>query len=147
MENKPRLIHCFGCGMRRKHIARRLCQKCYDQHKKDFPRLFHSMGLLPSDENENIQDMQRKPPAAPTMARPGTEEKIQVLMRRHENNEQLWHPHDCLIPSERGENSAKKARPGMVYGLKKGKRRDGGWHNSPAQKIFTVPDDLGIDLD
>lgn len=138
-------ITCLGCGEIREHRARRLCALCYDKKKKGFPKMPHSLGCV-REEQENQYDSMRVQPLSPTMARPGTEEKIQVLIARHARHELLWHPHDCLIPSERGELGM-SARPGRHLRGEKNVKRASGWHNSPVEKIFSVPDEIGLDAD
>ena len=59
------------------------------------------------------------------MARPGTEEKIRVMMARHARFETLYHEHDCVIPKELDTITPT--------------RRNGGWHNGPGN-IFSTPE-------
>jgi hypothetical protein len=80
-------------------------------------------------EEEDRRDSQRVEPLTPTMARPGTEEKILVLIARHARFERLHHPNDCRIPKEIETTTLK--------------RQDGGWHNHPSS-IFSTPN---IDVD
>ena len=109
-----RLITCISCGERKPHEARQLCRQCYKSNGPATPHLKHSLGLIKTDEDDK-RDSLRVPPLGPTMARPGTEEKIQVLMTRHARFETLYHPHDCTIPKELDGGGSK--------------RIDGGWHN------------------
>ena len=118
-----RLITCISCGERKPHEARQLCRQCYKSTGPDTPTMAHSMGCVKAEE-ENKRDSLRVPPLGPTLARPGTEEKIQVLMARHARFETLYHPHDCTIPKELDGAGSK--------------RIDGGWHNGAT--IFHSPD-------
>jgi hypothetical protein len=83
----------------------------------------HSLGCVKAEE-ENKRDSLRVPPLGPTLARPGSEEKIQVLIARHTRFETLYHPNDCVIPKELEGGGSK--------------RIDGGWHNGAT--IFHTPD-------
>ena len=118
-----RLITCISCGERKPHEARQLCRQCYKNTGPTTPHLKHSLGLIKTDEDDK-RDSLRVPPLGPTLARPGTEAKVLVLIARHNRFETLYHPHDCVIPKEiEGGGS---------------KRIDGGWHNGA--QIFHTPD-------
>jgi len=118
-----RLITCISCGERKPHEARQLCRQCYKSTGPDTPHLPHSMGCVKAEE-ENKRDSLRVPPLGPTLARPGTEAKVLVLIARHARFETLYHPHDCRIPKEiEGGGS---------------KHHDGGWHNGA--QIFHTTD-------
>lgn len=119
-----RLITCISCGERKPHEARQLCFQCYRKRGTKPPLLRASLGCVISEE-EDRKDSLRVEPLTPTMARPGTEEKIQVMIARHARFERLYHLHDCIIPKEI-ETVAIKCR-------------DGGWHNNP-RMIFSSPD-------
>lgn len=119
-----RLITCLSCGERKPHEARQLCRPCYKNSGSDTPLLSHSLGSTRLEE-ENKRDSLRTAPLTPTMARPGTEEKIRVMMARHARFETLYHEHDCVIPKELDTITLK--------------RRDGGWHNGPSI-IFSTPE-------
>jgi len=121
-----RLITCISCGERKPHMARQLCKQCYVIHGATTPHLKHSLGCVKAEE-EDRRDSLRVPPLGPTLARPGSEEKIQVLITRHTRFETLYHPHDCTIPKE---------LDGM--GTRGCKRIEGGWHNGA--QIFHAPD-------
>jgi hypothetical protein len=60
------------------------------------------------------------------MARPGTEEKIQVMIARHARFETLYHEHDCVIPKELDTITPTRSK-------------NGGWHNGPSV-IFSTPE-------
>ena len=119
-----KLITCISCGERKPHEARQLCFHCYRRSRNDHPLLRASLGCVIAEE-EDRRDSLRVPPLGPTMARPGSEEKIQVLVARHARFETLYHPHDCVIPKE-------------LDGAGSAKRADGGWHNGA--QIFHTPD-------
>lgn len=118
-----KLITCISCGERKPHEARQLCFHCYRRSRNDHPLLRASLGCVIAEE-EDRRDSLRVPPLGPTMARPGSEEKIQVLVARHARFETLYHPHDCVIPKELDGAGTK--------------RIDGGWHNGT--QIFHSPD-------
>ena len=122
-----KLITCISCGERKPHEARQLCFHCYRRSRNDHPLLRASLGCVIAEE-EDRRDSLRVPPLGPTMARPGSEEKILVLVARHARFETLYHPHDCIIPKE------VTALTGVTS-----KRKDGGWHNNPSA-IFHTPD-------
>ena len=122
-----KLITCISCGERKPHEARQLCFHCYRRSRNDHPLLRASLGCVIAEE-EDRRDSLRVPPLGPTMARPGSEEKILVLVARHARFETLYHPHDCIIPKE------VTALTGVTS-----KRKDGGWHNNPTS-IFHTPD-------
>ena len=109
-----KLITCISCGERKPHEARQLCFHCYRRSRNDHPLLRASLGCVIAEE-EDRRDSLRVPPLGPTMARPGSEEKILVLVARHARFETLYHPHDCIIPKELDGAGSK--------------RIDGGWHN------------------
>lgn len=119
-----KLITCISCGERKPHEARQLCFNCYRSSRKKHPLLRASIGCVKAEE-EDRRDSLRVPPLGPTMARPGSEEKIQVFISRHARFETLYHPHDCVIPKEIDGAGTK--------------RIDGGWHNGPSA-IFSTPD-------
>ena len=119
-----RIITCISCGERKSHEARQLCFTCYRKSRNDHPLLKASLACVKSEE-ENKRDALRVLPLYPTLARPGSEEKILVFIARHARFETLYHPHDCIIPKEvNGAGS---------------KRIDGGWHNGPIT-IYGTPD-------
>ena len=122
-----RLITCISCGERKPHEARQLCFTCYRQRRNEHPLLRASLGCVIAEE-EDRKDSKRVPPLTPTMARPGSEEKIKVFIARHARFETLYHPHDCVIPKEVTALTGVSA-----------KRKDGGWHNNPSA-IFHTPD-------
>jgi hypothetical protein len=58
-----------------------------------------------ADEAKVNTNVSRRMPKRPTMASPGTEAKIQVMRRRAERGEHLYHPLDnrsCYRPIKRG---------------------------------------------
>lgn len=119
-----KIITCLGCGERKAHRARQLCDICYAGHGTEYPKLPHSMGIIKLEADER-RDSQRVKPIAPTMARPGTEEKIQVMQKRHARMELLHHAYDCRLPKEIKNISVKS--------------QNGGWHNTPSA-IYSTPD-------
>ena len=120
-----RLITCISCGERKPHEARQLCRSCYKNSGSGTPFLKSSLGCVIAEE-EDRRDSMRVLPLTPTMARPGTEEKIQVMIARHARFETLYHEHDCVIPKELDTITPTRSK-------------NGGWHNGPSV-IFSTPE-------
>jgi len=86
---------CKNCKRCATAPKRGLCHKCYQT-----PGI---RDKFPPDENSlcrGIADRcgNQKLPAAPTIAWPGTEAKVRVLMERAMRGEQLFHPMDAGMP-------------------------------------------------
>jgi hypothetical protein len=77
---------CRHCGV---NFARRryLCDKCYQTHWRNYPCVPDQAVLEPLT-----------PAQKPTKAHPNTPEKLDVLCKRYENREELWHPQDARGP-------------------------------------------------
>jgi hypothetical protein len=81
-------VFCRHCGHETAGRPRGLCWSCY------FTPAIRS--LYPSQARYGLaRDNPGVPlPAAPTEARPGTEEKLAVLCERAAHHQSLWHPLD-----------------------------------------------------
>jgi hypothetical protein len=67
----------------------------YSKDHQD-PKTVLSCEYLPKDKSDSGDPDAPVPAKRSTAARPGTPEKIEVLRRRFEANEELWHPLDAL---------------------------------------------------
>lgn len=83
---------CKHCGKNKVNRPRGLCWSCYytpgvkDQHPSTSKYARRGRGNLTGDAPM---------PLAPTLATPGSEEKIRVLEERVRRGESLWHPSDA----------------------------------------------------
>lgn len=86
---------CRHCGRIRASRPRGLCWGCYYRPgvREHYPSTskFARRGVL--DFNGRV-----KPPPEPTLAPPGSAEKVRVLEQRARRGEALWHPDDALMP-------------------------------------------------
>lgn len=85
---RPDVPPCVHCRTFPASRPRRLCKRCYfdlDVRKQYPPRSQSSWG---DTDNPTLL------PARPTMALPGTPEKIRVLMERVEHGQELFHRDD-----------------------------------------------------
>ena len=95
------LIICRRCNTnfaRRRH----LCAPCYAADGINYPCVSPVPVLQPTMAAQ-----------VPTDAHPNTPEKLDVLCRRYENREELWHPQDEKGPKVfvNGISQTAKARP------------------------------------
>jgi ribosomal protein L37E len=87
---------CRHCGRSPINRPRGLCWRCY--YTPQVRRLYPRRSFLPKAMRERSS---RYPlPPYPTRARPGTEEKINVLRQRVRQRWQLWHPRDAPLDDE-----------------------------------------------
>lgn len=92
----PRSCHpvrCKHCQKLRRHAARHLCRGCADQPhiRERYPPIKSTM------RNTTISLATPSQLPEPTNALPGSEEKIQVLIRRVADGVCLWHPRDARM--------------------------------------------------
>lgn len=94
-------IVCKHCGRTLQHRAKGLCSTCFYKHGGQYPCLappkswerkykerFNGDGLSDDFNGEAA------PCLEPTDARPGSDEKIEVLGRRFAAKQNLWHMRD-----------------------------------------------------
>jgi hypothetical protein len=84
-------VRCRHCRKRALLRRRGLCVRCYYD---PLVRLLYPPTHRHAGYRRELGTRLRCPPATPTDARPGSEEKIMVLMGRAERGEYLWHPGD-----------------------------------------------------
>jgi hypothetical protein len=82
-------LACRNCERRSGVDRRALCRYCYAD--RDVRRRFPPSTTV-AGKKEEWTPLGPLPP--PCVAVPGSEEKIQILMERFENREQLFHPLD-----------------------------------------------------
>ena len=84
-------MNCQHCHIRRVSRPRNLCWACYD----DFG-IRDQYEFVPR-EGKAVPDAYRtaREPAEPTQARPGTAEKVDVMVARAEAGESVFHPDDA----------------------------------------------------
>lgn len=90
---------CRHCGTRRANRPRRLCWGCY--YSPAVRELYppHPNSVTRAVGGGGMSD---RPLPVPTPHRPGTPEKLAVLMKRLTDRQHLWHPDDGFT---RGEES------------------------------------------
>jgi hypothetical protein len=81
-----------NCGRIAARRRRGLCNSCGrdPRIRRRFPMKRGGYAARPASERPG----RKRPLPEPTNARPGSEEKIRVLMQRVEKRQQLWHPRD-----------------------------------------------------
>jgi hypothetical protein len=91
-QSRSRSRMCRNCLVRAANQPRRLCRPCYclPEVRERVPVLSRSVRGLGFGGCGKL-------PAEPTQARPGSEEKILVLMARAEQGVALHHPEDCHL--------------------------------------------------
>ena len=88
---------CRHCGHPRANRPRQLCCACY--YKKDIRRCYQSLSIY---GQRGVEDYYGQSPPAPmpTLARPGSPEKIAILEQRALVQQALWHPDDAEADDE-----------------------------------------------
>jgi hypothetical protein len=87
------LRQCRHCVKRKAHAARGLCSSCWTDEaiRNQYPPKVRSgrkgVGIVKG----------KRPVPEPTVAYPGTAEKVQVLEERARRGEQLFHPLDTPL--------------------------------------------------
>ena len=84
---------CKHCGRAARIYARRLCCRCY--HNIDIRRMHPLPAFDYARRGEGVDGEARKPPMQATASMPGTPSKVEVLLARMENKEDLWHSQDA----------------------------------------------------
>lgn len=82
-------MSCRRCGRAGGIDRRGLCRPCYRDKgaRRAYDRLSHQRSPVPQDG--------LVPPAEPCLAMPGTPEKVEVMARRAESGEYLFHELDA----------------------------------------------------
>ncbi len=89
-----RMIHCLLCGEFKPHKSRYLCMKCYQNPLSKNLKIPVNFRVERMDREEVVR-CPVLPPDEPTMAKPGTQEKIEILTARWVANRLLYHPDDA----------------------------------------------------
>lgn len=103
---------CTACGVRTATRARGLCHPCY----RDLPVRLATPPLSTNAHAHGEVDFvgQANLPDSPTDAQPGSEDKIQVMIRRAGLRQQLHHPRDAKIMAEAAV-PVSTSRPRVVH--------------------------------
>lgn len=88
----------------KKNVRRRdrgLCRPCFDKpHVRSLYPTLHGLIGYPTGLGVGGDHNNNKQPPEPTVAFPGTEEKIQVMCWRAENGYNLFHPADAMYEED-----------------------------------------------
>jgi hypothetical protein len=95
---------CRNCGERVANRPRGLCWTCY--YTAGVRDRYPSTSKFAHREIEDFYG-QARPVLVPTMARPGSREKIAVLSERASRRQVLWHPLDASLLG-RGQTSGRR---------------------------------------
>src|SRR5262245_56129783 len=109
-DKRTKVIKCLHCRNRSGTRARGLCSQCFltPTIRKLYPLLER-----PRDTTARVTGANEP---EPTDAEPGSPAKLEVLIRRVENNERLWHEDDNGM-EERRDLSRRAERP-EVYRIR-----------------------------
>jgi len=86
---------CRHCDCRPVGRPRGLCWHCY--YLPGIRHLYPSMSKFGRRGLGQLIAADRPLPAIPTVAPPGSQEKIRILMERAERGWELWHPRDASV--------------------------------------------------
>jgi hypothetical protein len=116
IETEPQGMNVGPCGNCQRMIGNRrrtLCPACYAKPRIRFK--FQPVRRFVG-ERVNIRSAPNGVAPYPTTARPGTDEKVRVLVWRVESGYELWHPEDARMDPELGVSECLLARCGHVVG-------------------------------
>lgn len=103
-ESPTTMPECRHCHVKWADRARNLCRRCYDdlgiRSMYPLPAKEHGVPVPILDRARcrgvDLQGKRRTVPASPTLAKPGSAEKIRILAERASKGEELWHPKDYV---------------------------------------------------